>query len=197
MDLHPERQEDLMTETITRPEIRVNGTAHRVEATPDTPLLFVLRNELGLNGAKYGCGLGVCGACAVLVDGQAVRSCMVAVGEVAGEVTTLEGLGSAENLHPLQRAFLDEQAAQCGYCTSGMIVTAAALLAANPDPDEDEIRAALDETLCRCGSHGRIVRAVQRAAKAMAGSPEGRHKIGSPTELNASGVPTAPLGGDR
>lgn len=144
--------------------IRVNGRQYEVTATPETPLLYVLRNELGLVAAKYGCGFGRCGACAVLVDGRPEFSCMVPVGEVAGEVTTLEGLGTADNLHPLQQAFLDEQAAQCGYCTAGMIVTAAALLERNPVPTDGEIRDALAGTLCRCGSHPRILKAVKRAA---------------------------------
>ena len=192
-----------MTDSATSLQIEVNGRPHQVETTPETPLLYVLRNELKLNGAKYGCGLGVCGACAVLVEGQAVRSCMVEVGELTGEVTTLEGLGTAGNLHPLQQAFLDEQAAQCGYCTSGMIVTAAALLAANPDPTADEIRAALDETLCRCGSHGRIVRAVQRAAQVMAAGTGAFAHAKSPARTggaSSAALPESPdglPGGDR
>jgi nicotinate dehydrogenase subunit A len=151
---------------MPRPEITVNGARHAVAASPETPLLYVLRNELGLNAAKFGCGLSRCGACTVLQDGEPIRSCAVPVGEVAGSaITTLEGLGSADALHPLQQAFLDEQAAQCGYCIPGMIMTAAALLERNPHPTEDEIRAALEDTLCRCGSHVRILRAVQRAAE--------------------------------
>jgi aerobic-type carbon monoxide dehydrogenase small subunit (CoxS/CutS family) len=149
--------------------ITVNGREHEVEATPETPLLYVLRNELGLVAAKYGCGLGRCGACAVLVDGEATFSCLTPVGEVAGPVTTLEGLGTADDLHPLQRAFLDEQAAQCGYCAAGMIVTAAALLARNPDPTDAEIRRALAGTLCRCGSHPRILTAIKRASDTESG----------------------------
>ncbi len=147
--------------------IVVNGREHEVTATPETPLLYVLRNELGLVAAKYGCGLGRCGACAVLIDGEVALSCLVSVGEVAGEVTTLEGLGAVDDLHPLQRAFLDEQAAQCGYCTAGMIVTAAALLDRIPEPTDTEIREALAGTLCRCGSHPRILRAVRQASEAM------------------------------
>lgn len=143
--------------------ICVNGQVHEVAATPDTPLLYVLRNDLGLNAAKYGCGLGRCGACTVHLDGAAVHACNAPVGEVAGrEVTTLEALGSAESLHPLQRAFLDEQAAQCGYCIPGIIMTAAALLEVNPHPTDAEVRQALVETLCRCGAHGRILRAIRR-----------------------------------
>jgi nicotinate dehydrogenase subunit A len=151
-----------------RARIIVNGREHEVAATPETPLLFVLRNELGLVAAKYGCGFGRCGACAVLVDGEAVLSCITPVGAVAGPVTTLEGLGTADDLHPLQRAFLDEQAAQCGYCTAGIVVTAAALLGRNPHPTDAEMREALAGTLCRCGSHPRILKAVRRASEAMA-----------------------------
>jgi nicotinate dehydrogenase subunit A len=148
-----------------RPEITVNGTRHTVAASPETPLLYVLRNELGLNAAKFGCGLSRCGACTVLQDGSPIRSCAVPVGEVAGAgITTLEGLGTADELHPIQQAFLDEQAAQCGYCIPGMMMTATALLAKNPHPTEDDIREALRDTLCRCGSHVRILRAIQRAA---------------------------------
>lgn len=146
------------------PRITVNGREHEVAATRETPLLYVLRNELGLVAAKYGCGLGRCGACAVLIGGEAVFSCVTPVGEVAGPVTTLEGLGTAERPHPLQQAFLDEQAAQCGYCAAGMIVTAAALLARTPDPTDAEVREALAGTLCRCGSHPRILKAINRAS---------------------------------
>ncbi len=147
--------------------LRVNGDERRVpDAAPDTPLLFVLRNDLALNGPKYGCGLGQCGACTVLVDGQATRSCVVPAGAVQGRaVLTLEGLGTAEAPHPVQRAFIDEQAAQCGYCLNGMIMSAKALLERNPDPDDDAIRDALRFNLCRCGTHLEIVRAVQRAAR--------------------------------
>jgi nicotinate dehydrogenase subunit A len=143
--------------------IHVNGQVHDVAATPDTPLLYVLRNDLGLNAAKYGCGLGRCGACTVHLDGAASHACEVPVGEIAGrEVTTLEGLGSAEDLHPLQQAFLDEQAAQCGYCVPGIIMTTAAVLTANPRPTDADIRKALEGKLCRCGSHARILRSIRR-----------------------------------
>ena len=146
-------------------KITVNGRSHRVAASSETPLLYVLRNELRLNSVRFGCGLSRCGACTVHVDGEPARSCVLPVGDVAGrEVLTLEGLGSPDNLHPLQLAFLDEQAAQCGYCTPGMIMTAAHLLGRNSQPTEAAIREALDDTLCRCGAHVRIVRAVQRAA---------------------------------
>ena len=146
-------------------QITVNGRSHQVEAPPDTPLLYVLRNELSLNSVRFGCGLSRCGACTVHIDGTPVRSCALPVSEVAGcEVVTLEGLGTPDNLHPLQHAFLHEQAAQCGYCIPGIIMTAADLLGRNSRPTEAEIRAALNDTLCRCGAHARIVRAIQRAA---------------------------------
>jgi len=145
--------------------ITVNGKLHEVTSTPDTPLLYVLRDELGLNAAKYGCGLGRCGACTVHLDGAAVHACETPVGDVGGrKVTTLEGLGKANRLHPLQQAFLDEQAAQCGYCIPGIIMTAAALLETNPHPTDAEIRTALAGKLCRCGAHGRILRAIHRVA---------------------------------
>jgi nicotinate dehydrogenase subunit A len=144
--------------------ITVNGAPHVVEATPDTPLLYVLRNELELNGPLFGCGLEQCGACMVLRGAEAVQSCMLLVGEVAGsQITTLEGLGTRDEPHPLQQAFIEEQAAQCGYCSPGMIVAAAALLWRRPHPTDEQIRAALDGNLCRCGSHERILRAVRRA----------------------------------
>jgi len=145
--------------------LTVNGKTHQVDVDADTPLLYVLRNELALNGAKFGCGLGQCGACTVLLDGQAVRSCQVPIGSVEGRaITTLEGLGTPEAPHPLQVAFIAEQVPQCGYCTSGIIMTAAALLLDVPRPTETELRAALDANLCRCGSHVRVLRAVLRAA---------------------------------
>ena len=147
--------------------LKVNGVAHSVDAAPDTPLLYVLRNDLQLNGAKFGCGLAQCGACTVLVDGKPVRSCVTEVGSLAGsEVTTLEGLGTIEKPHPLQKAFVDEQAAQCGYCINGMIMTAKALLDRIPHPTEADVRATLAPNLCRCGTHNRIIRAVLRAAQA-------------------------------
>jgi nicotinate dehydrogenase subunit A len=147
-------------------EITVNGQSHQVAAAPETPLLYVLRDELKLNAAKFGCGLSQCGACTVLVDGAPVRSCVLPVGEVAGkEVTTLEGLGTLESPHPIQQAFLEEQAAQCGYCIPGMMMTAAAFLEQNSQPSEADIRQALAGNLCRCGTHVRILRAVQRAAE--------------------------------
>jgi nicotinate dehydrogenase subunit A len=144
----------------------VNGKRRSSEAAPDTPLLYVLRNDLELNGAKYGCGAAQCGACTVLVDGKPVRSCVTPVASVAkSKITTIEGLGTIGNLHRLQRAFIEEQAAQCGYCANGMIMSAAALLETNRRPSEAEIRTALAGNLCRCGTHSRIIKAVQRAAR--------------------------------
>jgi nicotinate dehydrogenase subunit A len=142
--------------------ITVNGVPHEVETPPDTPLLMVLRNELGLNAARYGCGFARCGACAVHVDHDVALSCVIPVGEMAGRrIVTLEGLGG-EGLHPLQQAFLDEQAAQCGYCAPGIIMTAAAFLERDPHPADDELRGALDGTLCRCGAHPRVLKAIRR-----------------------------------
>jgi len=153
---------------MARFALRVNGTTKTVSVAPDTPLLYVLRNDLELNGPKFGCGLAQCGACTVLVDGQAVRSCVTPVSAVAKRrITTIEGLGTVEKLHPLQRAFIEEQACQCGYCGNGMVMSAKALLDRTPAPSEREIKQALNGHLCRCASHNRIVRAVQRAAKAM------------------------------
>jgi nicotinate dehydrogenase subunit A len=148
--------------------IAVNGKPHEVAAAPDTPLLYVLRNELALYGPKYGCGLAQCGACTVHIDGKPVRSCSVLVGSVNAPVTTIEGLGTSARPHPLQAAFIAEQAAQCGYCINGMVMTAAALLRETPRPTEAQIRTALDGNLCRCGSHMRILRAVRRAASGAA-----------------------------
>ena len=144
----------------------VNGQKHRVDVDPDTPLLYVLRNDLGLNGPKFGCGRAQCGACTVIMDGTAILSCVMPAGQAAGrEILTLEGLGSVDNPHPIQRAFIAEQAAQCGYCINGMIMTGKALLDRTPDPTEQQIRQALAPVLCRCGTHGSIVRAVRRAAR--------------------------------
>jgi nicotinate dehydrogenase subunit A len=152
--------------------LKVNGKSYPVEAAPDTPLLYVLRNDLALNGAKFGCGLGQCGACAVLIDGKSALSCVTPVGDLANaEIVTLEGLGTIDAPHPLQRAFIAEQAAQCGYCASGMIMAALDLLRRNAAPREQEVRAALAGNLCRCGTHPRIIRAVLRAARDMARGP--------------------------
>jgi nicotinate dehydrogenase subunit A len=136
-----------------------------VDADPDTPLLYVLRNDLSLNGPKFGCGLAQCGACTVIMDGNAIRSCVTPANAAQNHaVTTLEGLGSTKKMHPLQQAFVDEQAVQCGYCINGMIMTAKALLDKNPKPTDHEIKQALDGNLCRCGTHIRILRAVKRAS---------------------------------
>jgi len=145
--------------------INVNGSKREVVADAETPLLYVLRNDLDLKGARYGCGIGVCGACMVIVDGKAVQSCDVPVSAVAGKsITTIEGIGTSERPHPLQRAFIAEQAAQCGYCVSGIIMSAKALLDARPQPSDAEIREALAQNLCRCGTHTRILKAIRVAA---------------------------------
>ncbi|HEV8020425.1 MAG TPA: (2Fe-2S)-binding protein [Candidatus Lustribacter sp.] len=145
-------------------KITVNGHTHEVRATPDTPLLYVLRDELQLDGPKFGCGLAQCGACTVMVKGRATRSCVLPVAAVDAPVTTVEGLGTPAHPHPVQRAFIAEQAAQCGYCTSGMVVAAAALIATHPAPTDAQMNQALDGNLCRCGTHLRIKRAIKRAA---------------------------------
>ncbi|MBV8701574.1 (2Fe-2S)-binding protein [Bradyrhizobium sp.] len=148
--------------------LKVNGRDHRVDAEPDTPLLYVLRDHLALNAAKFGCGLGQCGACTVIVDGKAVLSCVTPLVLLEGkQVTTLEGLGTTADPAPIQRAFLDEQAAQCGYCIAGMMMRAQALLMRNASPSDDEIRGELEPHLCRCGTHMRILRAIRRAAGLM------------------------------
>ena len=152
-----------MSNTIT---LNVNGKDHSVDAPPDSMLLYALRNDLKLHGPKFGCGLSECGACTVIMNGAAIRSCVTPLASAAGhKITTLEGLGSIEKPHPLQQAFIDEQAVQCGYCMNGMIMTAKALLDSNPKPSRDDIKHALNGNLCRCGTHMRIVRAVERAAK--------------------------------
>ncbi len=149
-------------------KLHVNGTTHEVDVDPSTPLLFVLRNDLGLHGPRFGCGLGQCGCCTVIMGGSAVRSCVLPVSAVKGEVTTLEGLSRGGELHPLQKAWIEEQAAQCGYCQNGQIMTAKALLDRNPKPSDEEIRTAMDGTLCRCMTYYRIQAAIKRAAKGMA-----------------------------
>jgi nicotinate dehydrogenase subunit A len=146
--------------------LKVNGRTHQLDIADDVPLLFALRNDLKLNGPKYGCGLSQCGACTVIIDGQAVRSCVTSVGAVVGQdITTLEGLGDEKNPSKLQKAFIEEQAAQCGYCLNGMIMRSKVLLDNNPKPTDGEIRQALDGNLCRCGVHNRVVRAVLRASQ--------------------------------
>jgi len=148
--------------------LTINGKKHRLDVKPDTPLLYVLRNDLELNGPKFGCGVGQCGACTVIMDGAPVLSCVTPVSAAEGHnILTLEGLGSIEKPHPVQKAFIDEQAAQCGFCINGMIMKSKALLDKTPDPAEHEIAAALEPHLCRCGAHKDIVRAVRRAAREM------------------------------
>jgi nicotinate dehydrogenase subunit A len=145
--------------------LTVNGKSRTVEADPATPLLYILRNDLELNGPRFGCGLAQCGACTVIVNGAAVRSCVQPVASVAGKkVTTLEGLGSVEHPHPLQAAFIEEQAAQCGFCMNGIVMNAKILLDKNPHPSVTDIKQALAGVLCRCGSHTRVIRAIQRAS---------------------------------
>jgi nicotinate dehydrogenase subunit A len=144
--------------------LNVNGQTHQVDAHPATPLLYVLRNDLGLNGAKFGCGLGQCGACTVMVNGEAIYSCLTPIAMLEGrDIKTVEGLGTLENPGPLQQAFMAEQAAQCGYCIPGMIMRAQALLERKPSPTDEQIRQQLESNLCRCGTHMRILRAVRRA----------------------------------
>ena len=151
--------------------LTVNGRRHEVDADPDTPLLYVLRDDLQLNGAKFGCGFGQCGACTVMVDGKAIFSCVTPIALLpARRIKTIEGLGTESAPGVVQRAFIDEQAAQCGYCIAGMVMRAQALLERNPSPTEDQIREAMMPNLCRCGTHMRILRAVQRAALAMKGA---------------------------
>ena len=148
--------------------LHVNGRTRTLSVEPDTPLLYVLRNDLALDGPKFGCGLAQCGACTALVDGKPVRSCVTPVSAVAsGRIVTIEGLGTLDTLHPIQRAFIEEQACQCGYCGNGMVMAAKALLDRNARPTSGEIRETLNDHLCRCASHNRIVRAVQRAAREM------------------------------
>ncbi|WP_455280852.1 (2Fe-2S)-binding protein [Cupriavidus necator] len=150
---------------MTTFKLNVNGKPHTVSVDGDTPLLYVLRNEIGLHGPKFGCGLGQCGACTVLLNGTATRSCLLPVSTLRGaNIVTLEGLGTPERPHPLQSAFIEEQAVQCGYCINGMLMSAAGLLRSNANPGESEIREALAGNLCRCGTHTRIIKAVRRAA---------------------------------
>jgi len=151
----------LLVEQVSGVTIQVNGQPVDVQSAPDTPLLYVLRDELGLHGPRFGCGLGQCGACTVHMGDQAVRSCRIPVSTVSAPITTLEGLGSGGQLHPMQQAFINEQAAQCGYCTNGMIMQSIVLVASTPNPSEDQIRAGLANNLCRCGSHLAVIRAVQ------------------------------------
>jgi aerobic-type carbon monoxide dehydrogenase small subunit (CoxS/CutS family) len=145
-------------------KLRVNGATHEVDVDPSTPLLYVLRNDLDLHGPRFGCGLGQCSVCTVLLNGAAIRSCITPVSAAQGEITTLEGLSKDGKLHPLQQAWIDEQAAQCGYCQNGQILTAKALLDSNPNPSDEQIRAAMDGALCRCMTYYRVQAAIRRAA---------------------------------
>jgi nicotinate dehydrogenase subunit A len=150
---------------MARIPLKVNGKAHVIDAEPDMPLLYALRNDLQLNGPKFGCGMAQCGACTVILEGNAIRSCVTPMSAVQNKpVTTLEGLGSTKKMHRIQQAFVDEQALQCGYCANGMIMTTKALLDRNPKPTDAQIREALAGNLCRCGTHVRILRAVKRAS---------------------------------
>jgi len=148
--------------------LRVNGETHALDVDPSTPLLYVLRNDLGLRGPRFGCGLGQCGTCTVIMDGRAIRSCMRPVSRAAGEITTLEGLSGGGELDPVQQAWIDEQVPQCGFCQNGQILTAAAMLDTNPNPSDEEIRRGMSPILCRCMTYFRIQSAVKRAAAAMA-----------------------------
>jgi nicotinate dehydrogenase subunit A len=148
--------------------LTVNGRAHTVDVDPATPLLYVLSDDLSLNGPKFGCGLGQCGSCTVIADGQAIRSCITPISTMVGaQVTTIEGLGSVEKLHPIQKAFVDEQAMQCGFCVNGVIMTAKAFLDRNPRPTDPELQQALSGVLCRCAAHTRMIRAIKRYAQAV------------------------------
>jgi isoquinoline 1-oxidoreductase alpha subunit len=150
-------------------QLKINGTTHDVDVEDDMPLLWVLRDELGYKGTKYGCGIAQCGACTVHINGQPVRSCQIAAGEVAGAVTTIEGLGTPESPHPVQQAWIDHQVAQCGYCQSGQIMQAAALLARNPDPSDEVVDRVMSGNLCRCGTYPRIRDAIKGAARKTGG----------------------------
>jgi aerobic-type carbon monoxide dehydrogenase small subunit (CoxS/CutS family) len=162
--------------------LRVNGATHEVDVEPSTPLLYVLRNDLDLRGPRFGCGLAQCGACTVLVDGAAVRSCVVPAAQVSGEITTLEGLAKDGKLDPLQQAWIDEQVPQCGYCQNGQIMTAKALLDRNPNPTDAEIREGMEGVLCRCMTYYRIQAAIKRAVRNAVASVEG------PAERSAEGA---------
>ena len=153
-------------------QLTVNGTTHEIDVAPDMPLLWVLRDELGITGPKFGCGIAMCGACTVHLNGQAVRSCVLPVAAVTGEVTTIEGLGTPDAMHAVQQAWVEHQVAQCGYCQSGQIMSAAALLSANPAPTDDDIDQAMTGNLCRCGTYPRIRAAIKTAASSLGPAPE-------------------------
>jgi nicotinate dehydrogenase subunit A len=153
---------------MSRASLKINGNVHVVDADPDCPLLYVLRDNLEMNNPRFGCGLGQCGACTVLIDNRPVRSCLLRTSAAVGkEIVTLEGLGTEENQHPVQKAFIEEQAFQCGYCLNGWVLTAKALLDKNPHPTDDEMRSAFEALICRCGSHVQIFSAVRKAAESM------------------------------
>ncbi len=157
--------------------LNVNGKSHQVDATPETPLLYVLRNDLQLNGAKFGCGLGQCGACSVMLNGEVIFACMTPISVIGDRaIKTVEGLGTVEHPGPLQQAFIDENAAQCGYCSSGMVMRAQALLEKKPGASDAEIRAHMEPNLCRCGAHTRIIAAIKRAAQTMRSATNGTAK---------------------
>jgi aerobic-type carbon monoxide dehydrogenase small subunit (CoxS/CutS family) len=155
---------------MSRLSLKVNGKSHTVDVDPSTPLLYILRNDLGLQGPRFGCGLGQCGACAVIISGAAVRSCVTPVSTVRAEVTTLEGLAPQGRLHPIQQAWIDEQVPQCGFCQNGQIIAAKALLDRNPNPTDAQIREAMNGTLCRCMTYYRVQAAIKRASKSMGGA---------------------------
>jgi aerobic-type carbon monoxide dehydrogenase small subunit (CoxS/CutS family) len=156
--------------------LKVNGATHTLDVEPSTPLLYILRNDLGLRGPRFGCGLGQCGACTVIVNGQAIRSCITPVSSVKSEITTLEGISAKGKLHPLQQAWIDEQVPQCGFCQNGQIMTAKALLDKNPNPTAAQIREGMNKTLCRCMTYYRIQAAITRAAKTIADARPGAEK---------------------
>jgi aerobic-type carbon monoxide dehydrogenase small subunit (CoxS/CutS family) len=158
--------------------LKVNGSAHTFDIDPSTPLLYILRNDLGLQGPRFGCGLGQCGACSVIIDGAAVRSCITPCSTVRGEITTLEGLARGGTLHPVQRAWIDEQVPQCGFCQNGQIINAKVLLDRNPNPTDAEIREGMVGALCRCMTYYRIQGAIKRAAASMAAAAGGGSKGG-------------------
>jgi nicotinate dehydrogenase subunit A len=157
--------------------LRVNGIAHTVDVDPATPLLYILRNDIGLQGPRFGCGLGQCGACTVIINGNATRSCITPVSGVRSEITTLEGISTQGRLHPLQQAWIDEQVPQCGFCQNGQIMTAKAMLDKIPHPTDVQIREAMNTTLCRCMSHYRVQAAIKRAAKAIAERRQGKKEV--------------------
>jgi aerobic-type carbon monoxide dehydrogenase small subunit (CoxS/CutS family) len=161
---------------MSKVTLKVNGNVHALDVEPTTPLLYILRNDLGLQGPRFGCGLGQCGACSVIINGAAVRSCITTVSSVKSEITTLEGLSTQGRLHPLQQAWIDEQVPQCGFCQNGQIMTAKAMLDKIPNPTDTQIRETMNATLCRCMTYYRVQAAIKRGAKAMAESRPGAEK---------------------